>query len=85
MIVLIQKEQLLNFLKIEQKAWELVGGGPNLNAFDFDPETVDHSEIERLGYYDNREAWIAGVRIKKIVEYMREIEESPIAAGPKSY
>jgi len=71
----VSKEGLIGFLLDEVKAWEKVGGGPNLNAFEFDPENVDKAELESLGFYDNREAWVAGIRIKKIWEYIEEIKD----------
>jgi hypothetical protein len=77
MLIAIQKEDLVKFLKDEMKAWESVGGGPNINAFSFDPETTDPQELKRLGYYDNREAWIAGMRIKELRVYLDNLEELP--------
>lgn len=75
MLIRVSKEGLIRFLLDEVKAWEKVGGGPNLNAFEFDPENVDKAELERLGFYDNRESWVAGVRIKKLWEYIDEIKD----------
>jgi hypothetical protein len=77
MIVNVSKEQLISFLKQEIKAWEVVGGGPNIMAFEFNPETVSIELITQLGYYDNREAWIAGVRIKALQQKILEIEQAP--------
>ena len=74
MIISVSKEELTSLLLKEIKAWENVGGGPNLQAFDFDPKTVDKELLDRLGYYNNRESWIAGVRIKHLMEYLREIQ-----------
>ena len=75
MLIRVSKEGLISFLLAEVKAWEKVGGGPNLQAFEFNPETVDKAELERLGFYDNRESWLAGIRIKKIYEYIDEIKD----------
>jgi uncharacterized protein Yka (UPF0111/DUF47 family) len=75
MLIRVSKEALIGFLLEEVKAWEKVGGGPNLNAFEFDPDTIDKAELERLGFYDNRESWLAGIRIKKIYEYIEEIKD----------
>ena len=75
MLIRVSKEHLISFLLAEVKAWETVGGGPNLDAFEFDPETVERSELERLGFYDNRESWLSGIRIKKIYEYIEEIKD----------
>jgi len=74
MIISVSKEELIGLLLEEIKAWESVGGGPNLQAFEFDPKTVDKEMLDRLGYYKNRESWIAGVRIKHLVEYLKEIQ-----------
>jgi len=74
MIISVSKEELMGLLLKEIKAWESVGGGPNLQAFDFDPKTVDKEMLDQLGYYKNRESWIAGVRIKHLVEYLKEIQ-----------
>ena len=51
-----------------------MGGGQNLRAFEFDPKTVDTEMLHQLGYYTNRESWIAGVRIKRLNEYLTEIQ-----------
>ncbi len=75
MLVRVSKEGLIGFLLDEIKAWERVGGGPNLDAFEFNPKDVDKAELERLGFYDNREAWLAGIRIKKLIEYIHEIKD----------
>ena len=75
MLIRVSKEALIGFLLEEVKAWEKVGGGPNLNAFEFDPDTIDKAELERLGFYDNRESWLAGIRIKNIYEYIEEIKD----------
>ena len=75
MLIRVSKEALIGFLLEEVKAWEKVGGGPNLNAFEFNPDTIDKAELEQLGFYDNRESWLAGIRIKKIYEYINEIKD----------
>lgn len=83
MIITVSREQLIKFLKEEVRAWESVGGGPNVMAFEFDPETVDVKLITQLGYYDNREAWIAGVRIKALQQKIQEIQDTPDFAARK--
>jgi hypothetical protein len=75
MLVYVSKEKLLKLLTEEVDAWMSVGGGPNLNAFRFDPKNVNKAELERLGFYDNREAWLAGVRINELMEYYNEIKD----------
>tara|TARA_R110001599_G_scaffold9864_4_gene48745 strand:- start:921 stop:1160 length:240 start_codon:yes stop_codon:yes gene_type:complete len=79
MLIYVSKDRLLKLLTEEVDAWMSVGGGPNLNAFRFDPESVDKAELERLGFYDNREAWLAGVRINELMEYYNEIKDRGIA------
>lgn len=74
MIISISKEELIGFLLQEIKAWECIGGGPNLQAFEFDPKTIDTEVLDQLGYYTNRESWIAGVRIKRINDYLAELQ-----------
>jgi hypothetical protein len=74
MIISVSKEELTSLLLREIKAWESIGGGPNLQAFEFNPKTADKELLDQLGYYSNREAWIAGVRIKQLVEYLKEIQ-----------
>ena len=77
MLVLFSKEKLQQFLQEEIKCWESVGGGPNINAFSFDPKTTDPTILRELGYYDNRESWIAGARIKELGDLIRELENLP--------
>jgi hypothetical protein len=76
MIISISKEELTGLIVREIKAWETVGGGPNLQAFEFDPKNVDKELLDQLGYFKNRESWIAGVRIKELVEYLKEIQNT---------
>jgi len=84
MIILVKQEDLLSFIKKEIQAWELMGGGPNLDAFEFDPDTVDMTVLDRLGYNENREAWIAGMRIKALFQLMKEIEAAPPPSNIKN-
>ena len=77
MLVLFSKEKLQQFLHEEIKCWESVGGGPNINAFSFDPKSTDPATLRELGYYDNRESWIAGARIKQLNEFIQELETLP--------
>lgn len=81
MLVLISKEKLQAFLQEDIKCWEHVGGGPNINAFDFNPVEVDPKVLEELGYFDNRDSWIAGARIKCIREYLDELSALPQFTG----
>lgn len=81
MIALVKYEELVNLLQDNIDAWMQVGGGPNFNAFEFDPNTVDLSVLDSQGYYKNREAWIAGVQVKKLQEYLKELTDNPIQAA----
>lgn len=77
MLVVYSKEKLQALLEEEIKCWESVSGGPNLNAFSFDPKTTNPQTLKELGYYDNRESWIAGARIKELRAFINELEELP--------
>lgn len=77
MLIYYKKEQLVELIKTEIKAWEKVGGGPNLSAFAFDPKTTDPKQLEELGYFQNRDSWVAGVRIKELTELLSEVEQIP--------
>lgn len=77
MLVLVSREKLQKFINDEIKCWESIGGGPNINAYAFDPKTTDPNKLRELGYYDNRESWIAGARIKELLELLVDIESTP--------
>ena len=80
MLIYYKKEKLIKLIEAEIKAWEKVGGGPNLSAFAFDPKTTDPKLLDKLGYFENRDSWIAGVRIQELVELLNEVEQiKPIA------
>jgi CRISPR/Cas system CSM-associated protein Csm2 small subunit len=79
-VILVTKEDLEELLQNELEAWENIGGGPNLNAFEFNPEEVDPAQLRDLGYYTNRDSWIAGVRYKKVLEYLNKLEQFPPSA-----
>lgn len=81
MLVVFSKEKIQALLEEEIKCWESVGGGPNLNAFSFDPKSTDPNLLKELGYYDNREAWIAGARIKELRAAIEELEALPMYKG----
>ena len=74
MLVVFSKEKIQALLEEEIKCWESVGGGPNLNAFSFDPKSTDPNLLKELGYYDNRGAWFAGARIKGLRAVIEEVE-----------
>lgn len=81
MVILIKYEELKELLQADLEAWMEVGGGPNMDAFEFDPNLVDLSILDSKGYYTNRDAWIAGVRIKKLQKYIQDHLEDPIKAA----
>tara|TARA_R110000868_G_scaffold92791_9_gene257394 strand:+ start:1480 stop:1734 length:255 start_codon:yes stop_codon:yes gene_type:complete len=81
MVILVKYEELKELLDTSVEAWMEVGGGPNMDAFEFDPNLVDLALLDNKGYYDNRDAWIAGVQIKKLVKYINENLEDPIRAS----
>jgi hypothetical protein len=81
MLVVFSKEKLQALLEEEIKCWESVSGGPNLNAFSFDPKTTDPQQLKELGYYEDREAWIAGARIKDLRAFIAELDELPQFTG----
>jgi len=81
MLVVISKEELSILLEEEIKSWEGVSGGPNPNAFSFDPKITDPQLLKELGYYDDRESWIAGARIKKLREYLIQLNNTPMFTG----
>jgi hypothetical protein len=79
MLVVVNKDKLLKFLRQDAQCWSVVSGGANFDAFSFDPKTTDPQKLHELGYYTNREAWLAGVQSKKIIELIEEIENAPQA------
>jgi len=77
MIIEISKESLAAMLGAQVQAWRSVGGGANPDAYQFDPATTDPEELKRLGFYDNRDAWVAGVQIKVLEEYIEQLDNLP--------
>ena len=76
MLIYYNQQELIKFIRAEIKAWEKIGGGPNLNAFEYDPKEIDPKELHALGYYDNIDAWVAGARIKALTELLQKINEA---------
>lgn len=70
MVIIVKKEELVALLKENLQAWASISGGPNMQAFEFDPNLADTEMLDSLGYYSNRDSWIAGVQIKKIKSYI---------------
>lgn len=81
MVVIVKYEALKELLEENIEAWLQVAGGPNMDAFEFDPNVVDKSILDAKGYYSNRDAWIAGVQIKKLQKYLQEHLEDPVTAA----
>ncbi len=77
MIIQFSKERLLKFIEWEIKAWENIGGGPNMDAYYFDVSTANYQQLEEDGYFENTDAWIAGVRIQALYELIQEIQNAP--------
>lgn len=81
MVIIVQYEELKKLLEDNVDAWMQVNGGPNMDAFEFDPNLVDTSILDSKGYYSNRDAWIAGVQIKKIQAYIDNSLKDPSRAA----
>lgn len=77
MFITLPKEKLEGFLKEEIECWRTVGGGINPYAYEFDPKTADPKKLEELGYYTNRESWIAGARVKTLEQFLKDLENYP--------
>jgi len=77
MLIAINKEDLISTLETQIKNWEEIGGGANYEAYEFDPKKVGKQELIDLGFYENRDSWIAGVQIKKLKDYLNEIKQTP--------
>jgi|TARA_R110001592_G_scaffold353551_1_gene652500 hypothetical protein len=81
MLINVSKEYIYNFILEEIKAWEDVCNGvPNLHAFEFDSlEPGIEEKLTELGFYENRIAWTAGIRIKKLYAYLEDIESRGVS------
>lgn len=84
MVVIVKYEELLELIESSIDAWMEVGGGPNMDAYDFDPNLVNLADLESKGYYTNRDAWIAGVQIKKLQSYLDSTLIDPVKASQNS-
>lgn len=74
MLIAVNKEQLIAVLEYQIKMWEEIGGGANYDAFEFNPKKIDQQQLVDLGFYENRDSWIAGVQIKRLTEYLNQIK-----------
>jgi len=77
MIIYFSQDDLIKFIRAEIRAWENVGGGPNINAFEFDPKQMDPKTLHELGYYDNIDSWVAGARIKALNDLLKQVQQAP--------
>lgn len=84
MLIIVKYEELKDLLTSDLEAWMQVSGGPNLDAFEFDPQIVDKSVLDAKGYYTDRDAWLAGVQIKKVQKYLQEQLSNPVKASQNS-
>lgn len=73
MLIALNKEYLIEVLQEQITSWENIAGGPLYEAFEFDPKKTSPQELKALGYFDNRDAWIAGVQIKKLKKYLEQV------------
>lgn len=76
MLIAVNKEELEAFIESQIKNWEEIGGGANYEAYEFNPKKVDKQQLVDLGFYENRDSWIAGVQIKKLQDYLTEIKQT---------
>ncbi len=70
MVIVVRVEDIQKLIKEEIEAWESLAGGPNLDAYDFNPKNVDPKDLKKKGYYKNRESWIGGARVNKLREFL---------------
>jgi len=81
MIILVKKEELEELLESQLDALTNIAGGPNMKAYEFDPNIADLQELDNMGYFSNRDSWITGVQIKKILSYIEENLTDPVEAA----
>lgn len=74
MLIALNKEYLIEVLQEQITSWENIAGGPLYEAFEFDPKKTSPQELKALGYFDNRDGWIAGVQIKKLKKYLEQVQ-----------
>ncbi len=84
MVIIVNKEELIELLDANIEAWMHVDGGPNFDAFEFDPNLVDREVLDSLGYYSNRSAWISGVMVKKLQRYKEKLLANPVIGAQNS-
>lgn len=72
MVIVVRAEDLEKLIADEIEAWQSLAGGPNLDAYEFDPKTVDNIDLKKKGYYKNRESWIGGVRVNALKLFLEQ-------------
>lgn len=63
----------MNLIQRDIEAWYTIAGGPNLDAFEFSPYRPDKARLRELGFYDNKDAWVAGVQIHLLEKFLAEL------------
>ena len=83
MIILVDRNELFELLEAEMFAWENVSSGPDLDAYEIDPkdEKITVKHLKEIGYYTNKDTWIAGIRYKKIKEYYEKLQNAQVGAS----
>lgn len=77
MLVIVDKEELEKLLKDEIECWRAVGGILNPHAYEFDPLNTDPKKLEELGYYTDRESWIASARVNTLERFLKDLDSHP--------
>lgn len=70
MLITVDLDELSNLLYSNLNAWQQVGGGANMMAFEFDPRTTRPEKIAKSGYFQSPDAWRAGIQMKKIIKFL---------------
>tara|TARA_R110001632_G_scaffold35283_4_gene89078 strand:- start:360 stop:605 length:246 start_codon:yes stop_codon:yes gene_type:complete len=81
MLINVSKPFIQNFLLDEIKAWkDVCNGVPNFHAFKFNPlEPGIEEKLTELGFYEDRVAWTAGIRLQELYAYLEEIESRGVS------
>lgn len=70
MLITVNKEELSDLLYSNLKAWQLIGGGANMMAFEFDSKYPNLDRLSKFGYFQSPDAWRAGIQMKKLVKFL---------------
>lgn len=74
--ITLPRKQLISLIENNIKAWYTIAGGPNLDAFEFSAHKADQVKLRELGYYDNKDAWVAGVQVRELENFLAELMTS---------